>query len=75
VTRLHPIPYVDQLLAELEQIRQAVVDVLERSQIENVDLPSNFVGFPEHGWAPSDDALQTGRMAPTSSAGLSSTTS
>jgi hypothetical protein len=63
VTRLRPVPYVNQLLAELEQIRQAVVDVLERSQIENLDLPSNFIGFPEHAWAPSDDALQSDRMA------------
>jgi hypothetical protein len=62
VTRLRRIPYVDQLLAELERIWQAVVDVMVRSQIENLDPPSNFIGFPEYAWAPSDDALQSDRM-------------
>jgi PIN domain len=63
VTRLQPAAYVEQLLGELEQIRQRLVSVLERSQIEDQRLPSNFIGFPRFGWAASDDALQTDRMA------------
>jgi hypothetical protein len=62
VTRMRPTPYVEQLLTELEQIRLALVDVLERSQIESLDLPSNFIGFPRFAWGPSDDVLQADRM-------------
>ncbi len=52
VTRMRPTPYVEQLLTELEQIRVALVDVLERSQIESLDLPSNFIGFVDFAWVP-----------------------
>ncbi len=59
---LEAVPYADQLLTELEQIRAAFVDVLERSQISATDLPTNFIGFPFYRWAGSSDSLQVDRM-------------
>lgn len=61
--RLQPVPYVDQLMAELEEIRAAFVDVLERSQIKEHNLPEFVSTTVHYTWAPSDDALQADRMA------------
>jgi hypothetical protein len=63
VTRQQPVPYVDQLLAELEEIRRAFVDVLERSQIKSRNLPDFVITSVLLAWAPSDGALQTDRMS------------
>ena len=60
--RHQPTPYVEQLLTELEQIRVALVDILERSQIYNRDLPPNVYTSVHFAWAPSDNTLQTDRM-------------
>ena len=62
MTRRQPIPYVDQLVTELEQIRLGTVDVLERSQIDRTNAPPNFITAADYAWAPSDDALQANRM-------------
>lgn len=68
MTRRQPEPYIEQLLSELEQIRKAFVDILERSQINNIDPNRGssgiaFIGFASYGWAASDDTLQADRMA------------
>jgi len=62
VTRPRPVPYLAQLLDELEQIRTAVVDVLERSQINRRDLPDFVITTVRFAWAPSHDALRADRM-------------
>src|SRR6266705_6756242 len=49
-------------MAELEEIRLAFVDVLERSQINNRNLPPNVASAVHFTWGVSDDALQASRM-------------
>jgi hypothetical protein len=69
VSRTRPTPYVDALLAELEDIRVAYVSVMEQSAIRNVDLNRGggggvmFIGYPTFSWEPSSDGLQAARMA------------
>lgn len=64
-----PIPYAEALLIELESIRADFVAVLEKSGIYNIDPNRGagdgiqFLGYPTFGWAPSNNALQSARMA------------
>jgi hypothetical protein len=64
-----PSPYVEQLLAELDTIEAAYVQLLENSSIRNIDPNRGgnsgifFAGYPTYGWAPSDEAQQSARMA------------
>jgi hypothetical protein len=70
VTRRQPVPYVEQLMAELEEIRAAFVEVLKRSQIDYYDPNEGssgilWLGYHKYWWASSndDDALQADRMS------------
>jgi len=55
--------YRDTLLANLNEIEYQFTDILGRSSIQAANLPSNFIGFASHRWAPSDDELTAVRMA------------
>lgn len=59
--------YLWRLLAELDELQQAYLDVLADSTIVNVDPNRHssemFIGFAEWGWGPSDTRLESHRMA------------
>jgi hypothetical protein len=60
--------YLDRLLSELGEIHTSYAKVLADSAIVNIDpnrYPGGgvFIGFPEWGWAKSNAALETSRMA------------
>jgi hypothetical protein len=67
--RTTPSTYLDRLLAELEGIRTSYAEVLAGSAIINIDPNRHpgtgalFIGFPKWGWAASDAALESARMA------------
>jgi rRNA-processing protein FCF1 len=55
--------YRDTLLANVDEIESEFTHVLDRSSIQAANLPSNFIGFARHRWAPSNDELTAARMA------------
>ncbi|WP_433498875.1 PIN domain-containing protein [Sphaerimonospora sp. CA-214678] len=61
--------YRERLTAELEAMRGDFRAVVDDSAVVNIDLNrthsewGDFIGFPIWGWAPSDDDLQSARMA------------
>jgi hypothetical protein len=67
--RTAPPTYLDRLLSELEEIHTSYAKVLADSAIVNIDPNRHpgggvvFVGVPEWGWAESNAALETSRMA------------
>jgi hypothetical protein len=63
------VPYIDQLMAEVDAIEAEYVAVLDASAIVNVHPSSGganqgiaFFGYAHWGWAPSDEAQQVSRM-------------
>ena len=62
-SRTAPVAYADALLGELDQIEGACLAVLEASAIDRYEPVPGVIGLPPWGWAPSDPALQTARMA------------
>ncbi|NIL43489.1 hypothetical protein HCB17_21895 [Salinispora arenicola] len=61
--------YAERLLADLDDIQAEYNKILADSSIVNVDPNRRagrgavFIGFPKWGWAKSDAALETSRMA------------
>lgn len=60
---------MSKMLAELGQIERDFAGVIKRSTIRNIDRNRGgrgsgiaFVGYPTHGWGPSDAALEADRM-------------
>lgn len=67
VSRSTPQPYADALLAELDAIESAYLEVLAGSEVRNIDPNRRgsgvtFIGYAQWGWAPSDAALEAARM-------------
>ncbi|QYL19164.1 PIN domain-containing protein [Mycolicibacterium pallens] len=60
--------YVERLLAELDVIERAYVDILNASSIKNIDPNRSgsgiiFIGAAKWGWESSDNDLESARMA------------
>ena len=62
-SRTAPEAYADALLGELADLEVAYLAVLQASAIDHYDDIPGVIGLPPWGWAPSDPALQTARMA------------
>lgn len=64
--RTPPVPYIDGLINELNDIEADYTAILNGSKIINVHPQSGggmvFIGFAQWGWAPSTEAQQTERM-------------
>ena len=62
-------PYTERLMHELDAIAEAFDRVLGLSGIRNIDPNRGggggitFLGYPRHGWEPSDSQLEALRMA------------
>lgn len=64
-----PVPYTKSLMDELDAIADAFDRVLDLSGVRNIDPNRGggggitFLGYPTHGWEPSDSQLEALRMA------------
>lgn len=64
-----PTSYTDTLLGELDDIHTAYTEILDRSNIVNIDPNRHndgdfaFIGYAQWGWAASPAALEVARMS------------
>jgi rRNA-processing protein FCF1 len=58
-----PPSYLDQLLAELDEIHDGYAKVLSASVIRPIERGRGYVGGPLRAWAESDAGLEASRMA------------